>query len=65
MSDKCPYNECCRCYIWLDYQVCRLALEDAEELANENWKEIDYLLNRVDFLEKLLEDSGIDIPPKF
>ena len=68
MFDKCPYNDRSRCNIWLDYQVCCLALEDAEELADENWKEIDYLLNRVDrveFLEKLLEVSGIEIPPKF
>ena len=65
MNDKCPFKQRGKCDIWVDYQVSLIALEDASDLANENWEEINYLLDRVALLEKALKDAGIEIPPKY
>ncbi len=62
MNDKCPFKQGGKCDVWLDYQVSLIALEDASELAIENWEEINYLLDRVALLEKTLKDAGIEIP---
>ena len=62
MMKECPFNSCNRCYIWVDYQVACVALQEAEELCSSNWKEISYLLDRVKLLEALLTEAGISIP---
>lgn len=62
MYDKCPFNNYGRCKIWLDYQVDKLALEDAVELAEENWQEINYLLDRVALLEAFIRNAGFEPP---
>ena len=59
---ECPFNSCNRCYIWVDYQVVCAALQEAEELCSSNWKEITYLLERVEILEAQLTKAGISIP---
>lgn len=62
MYDKCPFNNYGRCEIWLDYQVDKIALEDAVELADENWQEINYLLDRVALLEAFIRNAGLEPP---
>ena len=62
MMKECPFNSCNKCYIWVDYQVACVALQEAEELCSSNWKEISYLLDRVKLLEALLIEAGISIP---
>ena len=62
MMKECPFNSCNRCYIWVDYQVACVALQEAEELCSSNWKEISYLLDRVKLLEAMLTEAGISIP---
>ena len=62
MMKECPFNSCNRCYIWVDYQVTCVALQEAEELCSSNWKEISYLLDRVKLLEAQLTEAGISIP---
>ena len=62
MMKECPFNSCNKCYIWVDYQVACVALQEAEELCSSNWKEISYLLDRVKLLEALLAEAGISIP---
>lgn len=58
---ECPFNYN-KCPLLIDYQVAQVALEEAKELCSSNWKEIDYLLDRVRLLESLLKNHGIDIP---
>ena len=65
MYPECPYSNHHDCSIWLDYQVTLLALEDAAELAQENWNEISFLLDRVEQLEKLLRSAGIEVPSAY
>lgn len=62
MNDKCPFKQGGRCDIWLDYQVNLIALNEAEKLASENWKEILYLLDRIQLLECTLKNAGIPVP---
>lgn len=59
---ECPFESRSKCDIWVDYQVACAALQEAEELCSSNWKEISYLLDRVEFLESLLKTAGIEIP---
>ncbi len=59
---ECPFESRSKCDIWVDYQVVCAALQEAEELCSNNWKEISYLLDRVEFLESLLKTAGIEIP---
>lgn len=62
MINECPFNHNNRCVLWNDYQVAQVALNEAEELCSSNWNEISYLLDRVQLLESLLKENGIDIP---
>jgi len=62
MMKECPFESRSNCDIWLDYQVTCTALQEAEELCSSNWKEISYLLDRVELLESLLTTVGIEIP---
>ena len=62
MMKECPFNSRNKCYIWVDYQVACVALQEAEELCSSNWKEISYLLDRVELLEARLTEAGIPIP---
>lgn len=65
MSPECPYSNHHDCDRWLDYQIALLALEDAKDLAAENWNEISFLLDRVEQLESLLRSAGIEVPSAY
>lgn len=56
-----PFNYNSKCDLWIDYQVARATLQEAEELCTSNWNEISYLLDRVKLLESLLKENGINI----
>ena len=62
MMKECPFNSRNKCYIWVDYQVACVALQEAEELCYSNWKEISYLLDRINLLEAILTEARISIP---
>lgn len=62
MMKECPFHSRIKCDIWVDYQVACVALQEEEELCSSNWKEITYLLDRVELLEALLTEAGITIP---
>ena len=65
MYPECPYSKHHDCTIWLDYQIALIALEDAKALAEENWNEISFLLDRVEQLETLLRSAGIEVPSAY
>ena len=62
MMKECSFSSRSKCDIWGDYQVACAALQEAEELCSSNWKEISYLLERVEILEARLTEAGISIP---
>jgi hypothetical protein len=62
MNDYCAFSKNHRCIKWLDYELTRHELEEADELCHGNWIEIKNLLDRVELLEETLRNAGIDIP---
>ena len=61
MNNYCSFSNNHRCLKWVDYQVTRQKLEEADELCHDNWIEIESLQKRVNLLEKLLNENGIPI----
>ena len=44
MMKECPFNSCNKCYIWVDYQVACVALQEAEELCSSS---ADAIIDRI------------------
>lgn len=63
MIKMCPFKEHDICNIWIDYIVNQAALDEATELCNDNWVEILALRERINLLESILKDAGLQIPP--
>lgn len=61
MTNYCAFSKNHKCLKWMDYQLTRFELEEAEETCHGNWIEIQRLQGRVDQLEHLLEQAGIEI----
>lgn len=62
MKNNCPFHDNKRCPIWTDYQVLQFTLQEAEELAAANWKEIQWLYDRIHQLETALLAAGVNVP---
>lgn len=65
MNDYCAFSKDHYCLKFADYEVTRFELEEADELCHGNWIEIQQLQDRINQLEQLLRDSGIEIPPEY
>lgn len=64
MHNYCAFSKEHNCLKWTDYELTRYEIEEADDLCHSNWIEIQYLQDRVDQLEQLLRNSGIEIPPE-
>lgn len=62
MTDYCAFSKDHKCVKWMDYELTRFELEEADELCHGNWIEIQYLRERINLLEKILREHGIEIP---
>ena len=62
MENYCAFSKNHTCLKWIDYQLTRHELEEADALCHENWIEIQRLYKRINTLEAILKDAGIDIP---
>ena len=62
MTDYCAFSKDHRCIKWLDYQLARYELEEADELCHGNWIEIERQYKRIKQLEEILLENGIAIP---
>ncbi len=65
MSNYCAFSKDHSCIKWMDYELTRQELEEADELCHGNWIEIQHLRARIDILEELLQKAGIDFPPEY
>ena len=65
MTNYCAFSKNHKCLKWIDYQLTRFELEEADETCHGNWIEIQRLQARVDQLEHLLEQAGIEIPDEY
>ena len=52
-----------KCIKWVDYEITRVALEEADTLCHGNWIEIQNLYQYIDKLHVFLIENGIEIPP--
>ena len=62
MENYCAFSKNHKCLKWMDYKLTRTELEEADSLCHENWIEIQHLYKKIDMLETLLKDAGIEIP---
>ena len=65
MDNYCAFSKNHKCLKWMDYELVRHELEEADSLCHGNWIEIQRLTNRIRLLENLLRQAGIDVPNTF
>ena len=65
MDNYCAFSKNHKCLKWMDYELARHELEEADSLCHGNWIEIQRLTNRIRLLENLLRQAGIDVPNTF
>lgn len=64
MRNYCAFSKDHLCLKWMDYEITRKELEEADELCHGNWIEIQHLREYVDLLQTTLRANGIDVPPE-
>lgn len=62
MENYCAFSKNHKCLKWTDYKITKIELEEADSLCHGNWIEIQKLYKRINILETLLNDAGIEIP---
>lgn len=62
MNDYCAFSKNHKCLKWIDYQITRHELEEADELCHGNWIEIHKLYDYIEVLTNLLKENGINYP---
>ena len=62
MDNYCAFSKNHKCIKWMDYEITRHELEEADELCHDNWIEIQHLRQYIDRLQALLTEHGITIP---
>lgn len=65
MENYCAFSRNHKCLKWMDYELTRHELEEADTLCHGNWIEIQRLYKKNDMLETLLKDAGIAIPETY
>ena len=65
MDNYCAFSKNHKCMKWTDYELTRHELEEADTLCHGNWIEIQHLRRKIEILEILLKNAGIDIPVEF
>ncbi|MBQ2744514.1 MAG: mobility-associated LCxxNW protein [Lachnospiraceae bacterium] len=61
MDNYCAFGKNHKCMKWLDYELTRQELKEADELCHGNWIEIQRLKERFHILESLLNEANITI----
>jgi hypothetical protein len=62
MNDYCAFSTDHKCLKWLDYQLTRHELEEADDLCHNNWGEIQRLCDYINELKSILHDNNIEYP---
>lgn len=65
MNNYCAFSKDKKCVKWLDYQLTRHELEEADELCHGNWIEIQRQQKYIELLETILIAHGIEVPPEY
>lgn len=64
MNNYCAFSHVRKCLKWMDYELTRQELEEADELCYGNWIEIQRLQKYINLLQDTLQQHGIEIPPE-
>ena len=62
MTDYCAFSKDHKCIKWIDYELTRTELEEANELCHSNWIEIQHLWDYIELLQATLKENGIEVP---
>lgn len=62
MTDYCAFSKNKKCIKWMDYEITRHELAEADELCHGNWIEIQKQHEYIRLLQSLLEENGIAYP---
>ncbi len=62
MNDYCAFSKNHKCIKWVDYEITRMELEEADELCHGNWIEIQRLREHIDLLQDIMKQNGMDFP---
>lgn len=65
MTDYCAFSKSKKCIKWMDYELTRHEIEEADELCHGNWIEIQHLHEYIKLLQDILKQHRIDIPPEY
>ena len=65
MDNYCAFSKNHKCMKWTDYELTRHELEEADTLCHGNWIEIQHFHRKIEILETLLKNAGIDISVEF
>ena len=62
MNNYCAFSKNNKCLKWLDHEMTRHELEEADILCHENWIEIRRKSEYIQMLQAILEQNGIGYP---
>lgn len=65
MRDYCAFSKDHLCIKWLDYEITREQLEEADGLCHGNWIEIQHMREYIDLLQAILRENGIEVPREY
>lgn len=65
MNNYCAFSKNHKCIKWMDYELTRVELEEADELCHGNWIEIQHQREYIELLQDTLKQNGIDIPSEY
>ena len=65
MNDYCAFSKNHKCIKWVDYELTRMELEEADELCHGNWIEIQRLREHIDLLQDIMKQNGMDFPSEY
>ena len=64
-NNYCAFSKDHKCIQWMDYELTRYELAEANELCHGNWIEIQHLWEYIDILKATLTEHGIEIPAEY
>ena len=65
MENYCAFSKNHTCIKWIDYQVTRQELEEADSLCHGNYIEIQRKSDYIDRLKSILDAHGISYPDEY
>jgi hypothetical protein len=62
MNNYCAFRKNHKCINWIDYEITRHELEEADALCHENWIEIQHKDAYIKLLQSILDKNEISYP---